>query len=458
LKDFWLLNKRQLDNKKLTKIGGVSVYIENLVQYATESYYLYSSIINNHLSYVNSLNNVSPQRQSRKRAIDAIRDSTINNLNSLYEVQNLLKGFISPELLTVFRPNPNDDLAGYLKDLKYLKRDWGWSDSAEEQIKILTDNLNNGLDGSFDGNGDAVFLGAGLGRFAFNLAHLFSKVYAIDKSFSMAYHFNKLIKEDIEFFEILPKNVYSSSDSVGKIRTTIYPPHLEKKNVNQRIDKIEYIVSDVQKLPFDSVSVSAVFSIYFTDVIALKLWLPEVNRILKVDGFFIHLGPLDYFFSDISEMLSAEEVRTVFEENGFETKVDRLIETTHLHSEKHFSNKIYQNWLFIAQKKGLPIQTSITNASIVRLADNANYLIKGNLNKGVEKRIFELVLPNGEIFEGAEAAIDIIKLVLTKEKSVNELLNDLQLIYGKLDESTISYLMTIIKILIDKRVLSHNAD
>ena len=82
-----------------------------------------------------------------------------------------------------------------------------------------------------------------------------------------------------------------------------------------------------------------------------KLWFKKINDKVKKGGYFIHFGPLDYFFSDESEMLTAIEFKDFFEKNGYTTITDQILETSHLNDSNSFSYKVYRNWLFIAKKK-----------------------------------------------------------------------------------------------------------
>ena len=98
-------------------------------------------------------------------------------------------------------------------------------------------------------------------------------------------------------------------------------------------------------------SVSAVVSIYFTDVLPLSVLLKEVKRLLVPGGVFVHFGPLDYHFDDVDERWSVEEVREVFRREGFAIKTERWLEDA-MRSDAKMAGNYWNAWCFSAVYEG----------------------------------------------------------------------------------------------------------
>ena len=144
---------------------------------------------------------------------------------------------------------------------------------------------------------------------------------------------------------------------------------------------------------------------------ALKLWFGEIDRVLTDNGLFIHFGPLDYFFGDIREMLTAEEFRQFFEAKGYRTLVDRVVEAPHLDDPNSNSLKGYRNWFFIAQKQTVERPSfAINQDSILHIKKPIPYRREGLLQHGEQETDVILGLPQGE-FEGAGAVMVILQFV-----------------------------------------------
>ncbi len=442
-----------MDINKLDTIAGIPIYIENKAYFASEAYSLYTQLISSHKNQALSLTKSKPKSPERAQALDDIQKAILFNLETLVEIQSKLEPYVDAKTLVSFRSNPSDDLSGYLKDFRYLKRDWGWENSSEDQLKVIRTSIEKSLSQLSMDNDSALFLGAGVGRIVYDLAYLFNKVYATDKSFSMAYHYHKLLNQDIDFYEIDYKNIYSWRNSTKKIAATITPQHLARNEFLDIASKVNYFISDVVMLPFPDNSVSAIFSVYFTDVIAIKLWLPEIKRVLKKDGLFIHFGPLDYFFSDPAEMLSAQELKSVFENSGFLSIHDQLIDTIHLPSNNAFVNKSYTNWHYVARKENKVKDTYLIDLdTTVEINGSIEYNIKGVINSGGYNETYELHMPDGEIYEGAQNVIEIIRLIKGKIE-VETIMQEMSEIYGELDADNVEAVKNVLSQLLLKKVI-----
>lgn len=326
-------------NKEAIIIDGVNIYIDDLDKYLAESYML----LFNHNKYNEFTLHKYINEEKRKNYFNLLVDAYLHNYNNIRDLLFRIHQYIEVNGVLNATTNKDNGVNATIKDYLYLRRDWCYYEEGEMQIDITIKAIKNSLPTTME---NALFLGCGAGRLAIEFSNAFSKIYATDKSYSMIWHINKLISDNnFEFYTPLEKNVYSLSN-VAKKHIAQIP-----ENIKPIIEeKFEFFVSDVLNLPIKKESIECVFSIYFTDVIALKLWFDKINKIIKKDGYFVHFGPLDYFFSGESEMLTAKEFKSFFEMNGYTTITDELIETPHLDDSNSLVYKVYRNWLFIAQK------------------------------------------------------------------------------------------------------------
>lgn len=326
-------------NKEYSEIDGVKIYIENIESYIAESYLLLA----NHNRYNELSLHKYINQEKRKEYFNSLLQAYLHNYNNIRELLAKVKPYVEIDNILNVNTSRDNVVNTTLKDYVYLQRDWCYYEDGESQIEKTVQSIKTVLPSGME---NALFLGCGVGRLAVEFANIFQKVLATDKSYSMVWHINKLLSEtNFEFYTPQEKNVYSL-ENIAQKHTASISASLK----TQIKDNVDFFVSDVLNLPLEKNSLDAVFSIYFTDVIALKLWFEKINNIIKKDGYFIHFGPLDYFFSAESEMLTAKEFRTFFEENGYETVVDEIIETSHLNDSNSLVYKVYRNWLFVAKK------------------------------------------------------------------------------------------------------------
>jgi carnosine N-methyltransferase len=392
--------------KKVNTLDSVSIHINKsqLSYYYAESYFLYK----NHLNFlIQKLNNYKSYQTNsqRKEYFTLLINAYSQNAKNVNEIVSVLKEKVTITAYENLKINATDNTQTTLKDFIYLRRDWCFLEEAEKQLKTTIQSIKDELSKLNFANNNSLFLGCGVGRLAFEFTDSYKKVYATDKSFSMIWHLQKLLNgESISFHNPHEKNIHKLENVAQKYIAKIPENKLAIAN-----GKFETFVSDVLDLPFENKSVNSIFSIYFTDVIALKLWFKEINNKLSDKGLFIHFGPLDYFFSDEREMLTAEEFRLFFENNGYTTLVDKVVETPHLEDVNSISFKVYRNWFFIAQKHK-PTKFFINDDTILSIKKPISYERKGIIKDGIKEIEINLKLPSG-IFNGAESVIQILKLV-----------------------------------------------
>lgn len=407
--------------KEEINIDGVPIYInkEQLLNYYAESYFLYRNHLNHLSQKVNKFKSYE-NNSERKKFFSLLKKAYLQNGNNVNEIVSKLKDKVTISAFENLRINPTDNLQNTLKDFVYLRRDWCFLEEAEKQLKTTIDSLKQELSIINHKKNSSLFLGCGVGRLAYEFTDIYEKVYATDKSFSMIWHLQKLLRgESVNFFNPQEKNVHRLENVAQPYEAKIPVLKLKTK------DKFYAFVSDILDIPFQPKSINSIFSIYFTDVIALKLWFQQIDNKLSDNGLFIHFGPLDYFFTDEREMLSAEEFRMFFEKKGYKTLSDKIIETPHLEDSNSITYKVYRNWVFIAQKQtnNLPEKFVINDNTVLKIKHPIQFERKGVIKDGEKQIEASIKLPSG-IFNGAESVIQILKLIDGK-KSFKDLITTL---------------------------------
>jgi carnosine N-methyltransferase len=77
----------------------------------------------------------------------------------------------------------------------------------------------------------------------------------------------------------------------------------------------------------------------------------ELKRLLSTDGIFIHFGPFNYHFKEITNMLSVEEVKQYFKLQGFELLTEDNIIAEHLSAEDGIKLNVFINQLLVFRLK-----------------------------------------------------------------------------------------------------------
>lgn len=418
----------------------------------TESLFIYNALLKNRLALASRYEKSAGfATGERKKVIESVIHAISQNSLLIKEVVDSLNDKVGIEDLLNFQiiqsgARGANDLSAYLKDFTYLRRDWCGLEAGERQVKVIVDRLKDSIVNFLDDRSTCLFLGAGLGRIAWEHTDVFDRVFALDKSYSMVYHFHKLLKEDLEFYEINTLNVAKPKDSIRKLRASIRNGS-ELAYINRH--KFSYILGDVLSLPFPDNSLSCIASVYFSDVLALKLYMSEIIRTLEDGGLFIHFGPLDYFFSEISEMLTVEEMKRSFIKNGFEIVDEGSVETAHLESSLSMMKKTYNNSVFVAKK--------ITRKNIEA---GTKYIINSPLYKQTTTPIGErngqresinLISPSGRVYENSESVFEILTY-FKKGISIVDALEKIEMDLS-LSREDLSQVSKTLKLLIKSNIL-----
>lgn len=242
---------------------------------------------------------------------------------------------------------------GYmLRMYKYMRNDWGGSPLCEARIAAIEEAIFPLLREHAADKGSALMLGAGMARFAWDLLPIFKHVIAAEASVPAAVLHDMLQRGEVITCEPEEQSAYTIADqgrqTVSSITRTY--PWAGKEPPPGHGDLV-YCVADASAMPLADRSISAILSIYFTDVLPLSLLLPEVKRLLKPGGVFLHFGPLAYHFDDFEEMYSIEEVRSIFASHGFEIRSDRFVGDCK-RTEATMFGPFFNAWCFCAVYRG----------------------------------------------------------------------------------------------------------
>ena len=252
------------------------------------------------------------------------------------------------------------------------------------------------------------------------MAHYYKKIDAFDSSLPMIWSILNLKK--IKKWRVLHK----IEKNCRKISDTYQDEELVITDEQIRIidEKINFFVGDLNSIELHSSSVNHIYSIYFTDVFPLKLLLTKIDFLLKNYGLFVHFGPLDYFFTNENEMLTAEEVKSVFIKNNYKVLADEYFSTRHIFMEKSMSHQVYDNWFFVAQKT--PKQEHVLNLeSKVLLNGHAKLLAIGSIANNKKLVIKYSVSTNERAYEIPEIIYHLLSNIKQK--------NSLKTVFKKLE-------------------------
>lgn len=189
----------------------------------------------------------------------------------------------------------------------YLIRDWSGQPDSEAMIAQVTASLWRQA-GSTRG-GTAVVLGAGAGRFAWELTASFDPVIAVELSVGAALTFALLGEGPLDLHEQDDQNVASVAELCTPVRCALPEDPVRRH-------RLRWMVADALQVPLASGSAAAVFSVYFSDRAPPRPMLDEVVRLLAPGGRFVHLGPFNYRDPDLEATPTTEEWCELVEARG----------------------------------------------------------------------------------------------------------------------------------------------
>lgn len=333
-------------------------------------------------------NKVQQLQESNFAPMHPQRKALLKQANGFYQefyalIRKDLCPFVSKEALLseeVLNYNYNN-LSTF--SLGYLLRDWGTGQENEQQ-QLITQTIEQKLQalGLFQEGGQALFMGCGMGRYAVDLAPHYEQVTAFDASVLMIWCIEYLQK--MGSWKVLNKaerNCRTIASTIQEEEVSMTPAQIATIQ-----SKVNFLVANATAIPLEKASVEHIYSIYFTDVLPLPELYQQVDKLLKEKGLFVHFGPLEYFFNQEEQMLSAEEVSLFFEGQGYQILVDEFMPSKHLSSENSMRHRVYDNWFFVAQK---PIATtaSLTLNSVLLLNNQVELSTRAIIQEGVCEQV-----------------------------------------------------------------------
>lgn len=340
--------------------------------------------------------------------------------------------------------NASDVLAPYITALDYLRRDWCGEQEAEHELAVVRNAVEPLFRQHAPDRGRVLVLGAGAGRIAWDLGAIFDEVCAVDLSVMMAHQFTTVCSGDTALWAIDTTSCLRSEALVRPLRASLEVAGGDTDANRRRRGRVSYVVADAARLPLPDGSVSAVVSVFFTDVAPLSQWLGEVRRVLAPNGVFVHFGPLEYHFRDRAHHLAAEEIRRHFLDAGFDVVGEDSVQTTHLSPASTMAPRVYNCWVFgaIARAAGaLRLAPSAVGLeTVLTIQGELCYDLRGVLAHGFEAPLdASLQLPSGERFEGAVDVLEILRL-LDGRRNVREAIAVLLTRYGPQEGATLGLL------------------
>jgi carnosine N-methyltransferase len=434
-------------------IQEIPVLVSDTTAYIREMISLYTSFIDKKTDELKSLSGKAGESNRRPVYFETLQQALLHNNALIGEVLEMLLPHLSTRDLLHLRKAPVHN--PIFKDFAYLKRDWCGLAPGEEQLSIIECSLQNIVQEHLTATDTALVLGSGLGRIALSLCNNFENVLATDLSFSMIYFFKEILAgREVDFHEVNYNNILRDQDVATPLRASLASvPRFSLPAATNRGGALHSFISDVQKLPLAHQSIDAVFSVYFTDVMAFRLMFKDIDRCLKAGGIFIHFGPLGYNFSDTGEMLAANEIKDFMQERGYIVLKDELVEASHLASDTSLQRTSFRNWVLVARKTTADYEP-LSADCLLQLAAPVSYRIEGKLVPGGSDSQSSITISGGNAddCQVSDAFLDIIGY-FTEERTVSALLEHLENNYELENrESIINHLSDLVSRRILKKI------
>ncbi len=229
----------------------------------------------------------------------------------------------------------------YGYDFNYLERDWSQQPRAQLEISNLMSIVQKAV--KHCSGEHAVVLGAGMGRLATELKAHHKQVTAIENSLGQIAQFYALLQQPNHFWRVNTINTRKDNDLLKKVNLQI------PKALLADAKSVDYIWADACNSPLADRSVDVLYSIYFSDVVPLTKLLAESKRLLTEGGCFVHLGPLHYHFSDITQHYSLETFCAQLVQHGFVLQHQSEHEPVNIDDEGLQRSQQYFNALIVAK-------------------------------------------------------------------------------------------------------------
>jgi len=232
--------------------------------------------------------------------------------------------------------------------MRYAVRDWSGQRWDEEQLQTIESCIAREIPSREARGGLSIVLGAGTCRIARDLTGVLGHVLACDLSLPMLLTYRCVYETPTPFADI---NFQNTESAGGQVQQLLLAADRRTSSLTPQPERLSLVVADATKLPVASASAAMVFSIYFTDVVPLASFLPEVNRVLVDGGYFVHFGTLGYHRGSIADLLSVEDIRDAVESGGFRVEKEGWVSTRDIGARPdRLATVMLRNWLFVSRK------------------------------------------------------------------------------------------------------------
>jgi carnosine N-methyltransferase len=400
----------------------VPVLIKNPSAFLARTFIYNDNFIRYHQGKIAEIAAIINSGQGRAPHLLQLQTAMESNLGYLKVLQDAINPFIKKEELFDLLQS-KEEISFYGGTLDYLKRDWTWGEDGERELKLIYDTLAGFVEKYPElDKSKALVIGAGAGRTAWDLCKLYDDVYAVDSSFCLVSYFHALLRNNIRFYHVNDRNVYSVNEIAMPYEASLHPPIAVDKPSTK--GKMTFFAGYATKIFLPSASLNLVTSIYFTDILPFRDLLKEVSRLLKPGGLFMHFGPLGYHFANPENCFSAEEIKEILQDNHFSIREEARVVASHTYSGVSMTMNVLNNWAFVAVKNEEPVAEIISATTSLKLSHRVNYDIKGALlENGEEESVVTIRLNDGELFQGSALVLDILRLCngTTLERIVEEM-------------------------------------
>lgn len=406
-------------------VNGTPIYLNDELAYLNDNYASIQTHIANTHAHIRIGEDSFYLRPERIEYFRQLQDGFLANLE-LYD-----------NLLTELAPYTNSELiakADYLnfvnspikgKEINYFIRDWSGLETCELEISTIVKILRNCIANYSNSRGSIFFAGSGTGRFAFELANDFDRVYCTDLSFRMVKFFDYILKEEKFNLNILSgfSNVYHPKEVTREV---------EVSNQNKLTPtNITNFVSDICNIPLQDNSMEVFASIYFLDCLNVEFYIEEIYRVLKTDGIYVNIGPIGYPGGNFIHNLLPSEIKSIFERQGFLIEFEDFEEIPYMNFDHEMSTLIHKNWIFVARKTAKIKLEELKIESVLKINDTFYTERRAQISDDGENVFFNRIyFANGNTYEDADLFIEIlyrIDGVNSLEDVISQINNDLDL-------------------------------
>ena len=331
----------------------IPILLKSPEKHLAASYLGLEAFVKEHEELIKKVQRAAEENPERVPRLNRVVDAHAANNRYFRSIQDTIRKYVSEEEIAKARED-GDLPTQYPIDngLSFFYRDWAWLPHTEQEVAATMGWLSEQI-GRFASDLDTALVpGAGAGRIACEIAGKYDRCYALDDSFHLVSGFCSLLDSDLTIHGVnLWRNVVRSDDVVMVYRLSLNPPGSRQVSSTLASGKFCYFVGDALDVPLAETSVSAIICVYFIDMVPIRPFLREVKRLLKPGGLFLNFGPLRYLSKNINDMLSGEELLSLFQASGFDILADGTVTNTQFADSVQLTQLVSHNFAFAARKR-----------------------------------------------------------------------------------------------------------